>query len=126
MKEKTILLVEDDPLDVGRVRTALARKGIVNELVVVNDGQEALDYLFGAGAFAGRDLAKLPALILLDLGLPVVSGIEVLRKVRATPQTRLIPVVILSSSTDEIVINTAYRLGANSYVCKKMDANEFM
>lgn len=126
MKEKTILLVEDDPLDVDRVRTALASKGIVNELVVVTDGQEALDYLFGTGTFAGRDLTKLPALILLDLGLPRVGGMEVLRKVRATAQTSLIPVVIMSSTTDEFVINAAYRFGANSYVCKKLDADEFM
>ena len=126
MKEKTILLVEDDPLDVDRVRTALASKGIVNELVVVNDGQDALDYLFGTGAFTGRDLTKLPTMILLDLGLPRVGGMEVLRQVRMSPFTKLIPVVILSSTTDDVVINAAYRVGANSYVCKKMDANEFM
>ena len=126
MKEKTILLVEDDPLDVDRVRTALASKGIVNELVVVNDGQDALDYLFGTGAFTGRALTKLPAMILLDLGLPGVGGMEVLRQVRMSPLTKLIPVVILSSSTDDVVINAAYRFGANSYVCKKLDAAEFM
>ena len=126
MKEKTILLVEDDPLDVDRVRTALASKGIVNELVVVNDGQDALDYLFGTGTFTGRTLTKLPAMILLDLGLPGVGGMEVLRQVRTSPLTKLIPVVILSSTTDDVVINAAYRFGANSYVCKKLDANEFM
>jgi two-component system, response regulator len=111
MKAKTVLLVEDDPLDVERVRAALASKGVVNELVVAYTGQKALDHLFGTGSSAGHVPNKLPALILLDLGLPDIGGLEILRKVRATPHTSAIPVVILSSTTDEFVINTARRLG---------------
>ncbi len=126
MKEKTILLVEDDRNDEHLVRVALSRKGVMNELVVVRDGQAALDYLFGAGTFAGRDTAVQPALVLLDLGLPKVDGLTVLERIRADERTRLVPVVILSASGDESKLTAAYRLGANSYIRKLLDFNEFM
>lgn len=125
MRDKIILLVEDNPSDVGLTRRALDRNGISNLLVVAEDGQEALDYLFCDGAFSGRDIANLPVLVMLDLKLPRVDGLEVLRRIRADWRTRRIPVVILTSSNQEQDVAAGYDLGTNSYIRKPVDFNEF-
>lgn len=123
--EKSILLVEDNPDDVELTMRAFRQNNIKNEIIVANDGVEALDYLFGAGKYEGRDLNDKPALILLDLKLPKIDGLEVLRKVRADERTSLLPVVILTSSKEEQDILRGYTLGTNSYVRKPIDFNEF-
>jgi len=115
---RTILLVEDDPDDLELTLRAFAKSGIANPVVVARDGVEALDYLFGRGAYAGRDVGDMPAVMLLDLKLPKVDGLEVLRAVRADARVRLLPVVILTSSSQERDIVDSYQLGANSYVRK--------
>jgi len=125
MNERVILLIEDNPSDIGLTRRALAKSGVTNPLVVAEDGQQALDYLLGAGAHAGRDTGKLPILILLDLKLPRVEGLEVLRRVRANDLTRRIPVVILTSSTEEQDVAAGYDLGGNSYIRKPVDFHQF-
>lgn len=122
---KTILLVEDNPDDEELTTMALRKNGIVNEVVVVHDGEEALDYLFGKGKFTDRNPASNPAVILLDLKLPKISGLEVLEKLRADDKTRLIPVVILTSSSEEEDILSSYRLGANSFVRKPVEFSVF-
>lgn len=122
---KTILLVEDNPDDEELTTMALRKNGIVNEVVVVHDGEEALDYLFGKGKFTDRNPASNPAVILLDLKLPKISGHEVLEKLRADDKTRLIPVVILTSSSEEEDILSSYRLGANSFVRKPVEFSVF-
>ena len=125
MKSKIILLVEDNPSDVGLTQRALAKSRVSNELVVAEDGQEALDYLFGAGAHAGRDVTELPALVLLDLKLPKVDGLQVLRQIRADDRTRRLPVVILTTSREEQDVAQSYDLGANSYIRKPVDFTQF-
>jgi two-component system, response regulator len=125
MKSNIILLVEDNPSDVGLTQRALAKSHIANELVVAGDGQEALDYLFGAGAYAGRELSELPALILLDLKLPRVDGLEALRQIRANERTSRLPVVILTTSREEQDVAQSYDLGANSYIRKPVDFTQF-
>lgn len=125
MTPRTILLVEDNPSDVDLTRRALDKAHIANDLFVVEDGQEALDYLFGAGAHAGRDVSESPALILLDLKLPRVPGLEVLRRVRANARTRRLPVVILTTSKEERDIAEGYDLGVNSYIHKPVDFKQF-
>lgn len=120
-----ILLVEDNPSDIALTRRALQKARIANELVVAEDGQEALDYLWGAGAYAGRDVSDLPAVVLLDLKLPKVPGLEVLRRVRADARTRRTPVVILTTSEEEIDRAAGYDLGVNSYVRKPVDFLQF-
>ena len=125
MKPKTILLIEDNPSDIGLTQRALAKNPIANELVIVEDGQDALDYLFGAGRYAGRDVRELPALILLDLKLPRVDGLEVLRQIRADPRTSHLTVVILTTSGEERDITQSYELGANSYIRKPVDFMRF-
>jgi CheY-like chemotaxis protein len=125
MTTKIILLVEDNPSDVGLTQRALAKSRIANELVVAEDGQEALDYLFGAGAYAGREVTELPALVLLDLKLPRVDGLEVLRQIRADDRTRRLPVVILTTSREEQDVAQSYDLGANSYIRKPVDFTQF-
>jgi CheY-like chemotaxis protein len=125
MKSKIILLVEDNPSDVGLTQRALAKSRVANELVVAEDGQEALDYLFGAGAYAGREVTELPALVLLDLKLPRVDGLEVLRQIRADERTRRLPVVILTTSREEQDVAQSYDLGANSYIRKPVDFTQF-
>jgi CheY-like chemotaxis protein len=125
MKSKIILLVEDNPSDVGLTQRALAKSHVANELVVAEDGQEALDYLFGAGAYAGREVTELPALVLLDLKLPRVDGLEVLRQIRADDRTRRLPVVILTTSREEQDVAQSYDLGANSYIRKPVDFTQF-
>ena len=122
---KTILLVEDNASDVGLTQRALDKCHIANELVVAEDGQEALDYLWGAGAYAGRDTSQLPALVLLDLKLPRVGGLEVLRRIREDPRTRRLPVVILTTSKEEQDVAAGYDLGVNSYVRKPVDFVQF-
>ncbi len=125
MKNKIIFLVEDNPDDEELTRRAFQNSNIANELVVARDGAEALDFLFGAGAYAGRDLSLMPAVILLDLNLPRVNGLEVLRRVRADDRTKLVPVVILTSSKEEDDLLKSYGLGANSYVRKPIVFEQF-
>jgi two-component system response regulator len=126
MSNRTILLVEDNPDDVTLTLRALKKNNVTNEVVVATDGVEALDYLFGTGAHAGRDVADMPDLVLLDLKLPRVGGLEVLQKIRADARTKLLPVVILTSSTEEKDLIEGYSLGANSYVRKPVDFVEFV
>jgi two-component system response regulator len=126
MKSKIILLVEDNPSDVGLTQRALAKCNIANVLVVAEDGQEALDYLFNAGAGVGRDVTELPALVLLDLKLPRVDGLQVLRQIRANERTRRLPVVILTTSKEEQDVAQSYDLGANSYIRKPVDFLQFV
>lgn len=121
----TILLVEDNPDDAELTLRAFRKSNIANEIVVARDGQEALDALFGDGAF-GPDTGELPEIVLLDLKLPRVDGIEVLRRIREEPRTHLLPVVVLTSSDEESDLMTSYELGANSYVRKPVDFAEFM
>jgi CheY-like chemotaxis protein len=118
-------LVEDNPDDEALTLRALKRNNILNPVVVARDGVEALDYLFGAGAYTGRDLHVMPQVILLDLKLPKVDGLEVLRRLRADEHTRLLPVVILTSSKEEQDLIQGYSLGANSYVRKPVDFTQF-
>ncbi len=122
---KVILLVEDDPDAVELTMRALQKNGIANEVVLARDGVEALDYLFGTGPHAGRDLNDQPALTLLDLNLPRIGGLEVLQRVRADDRTRLLPVVILTSSVEEVDVVRGHSLGANAYVRKPVDFAEF-
>jgi two-component system response regulator len=124
--EKIILLVEDNPDDVALTLRAFKKNNIDNEIVVARDGVEALDYLFGRGAYAGRDTANLPQIVLLDLKLPRMDGLEVLRLIRANPVTALQPVAVLTSSKEERDIVESYRLGANSYIQKPVDFSQFM
>jgi CheY-like chemotaxis protein len=121
-----ILLVEDNDDDVELTRRAFARGNIANELVVVRDGQEALDYLMAAGPYADRAPSALPRVILLDLNLPKINGLEVLRRIRSTEATKHLPVVILTTSREERDIVSSYDLGANSYVRKPVDFAQFI
>jgi CheY-like chemotaxis protein len=105
---------------------ALRKNNILNEVTVVRDGAEALDYLFGTGSHAGRDMNHRPSLVLLDLKLPKIDGLEVLRRVRADERTKLLPIVVLTSSLEEQDVLRGYRLGANSYIRKPVDFNQFM
>ncbi len=124
-KNKPILLVEDNPDDEALTLRAFGKNRISNKVVVARDGVEALDYLFATGSHAGRDPA-LPAVILLDLKLPRIDGLEVLRRVRAEPRTSLLPVVILTTSKEQQDILDGYRLGANSYIRKPVDFEKFI
>lgn len=125
MRSKIILLVEDNPSDVALTRRALQKARIQNELVVASDGEEAIDYLFGTGAYAGRDTSLLPAITLLDLNLPKIPGLEILRRIRADERTHRLPVVILTSSKEEHDLATGYDLGVNSYIRKPVDFAQF-
>jgi len=125
MKSKSILLVEDNPSDIELTKRAFAQGRITNDLSVVQDGQEALDYLFCKGKYAVRVSTDMPALILLDLNLPRIDGLEVLRRVRSTETTRRLPVVILTSSKEEHDLATSYDLGVNSYIRKPVDFHQF-
>lgn len=126
MKERVILLVEDNPDDEVLTQRALRTNNISNTVVVARDGVKALDYLFGTGAYAGRDVRELPAVVLLDLKLPKVDGLEVLRRVRADERTKFLPVVVLTSSKEEQDLIKSYSLGANSYVRKPVNFDEFL
>ena len=123
---RNILLVEDNPDDVELTLRALKKNNIGNEIEVVRDGAEALDYLFGTGAYADRNTSVMPALIILDLNLPKVSGFEVLKRMRADERTELAPVVILTSSKEERDMINGYKFGANSYVRKPVDFTQFV
>ena len=125
MNDKIILLVEDNPDDVLLTLRALKQNNIKNEVVVAKDGAEALDYLFCAGQYEGRDGGVLPQVVLLDLKLPKVDGMEVLKRVRGDERTRLLPVVILTSSGEERDLINGYSLGANSYIRKPVDFAQF-
>ena len=125
MDDNIILLVEDNPDDEKLTLRALQKNNISNEVVVARDGVEALDYLFGSGAYAGRNLSIMPQVVLLDLKLPKLDGLGVLRRLRADDRTKLLPIVILTSSNEETDRINGYGLGANSYVRKPVDFNQF-
>ena len=124
-ESKLILLIEDNEDDQRLTLRALRRNNIMNEVVVACDGQEAVDYLFGTGSFSGRDLSVMPAVVVLDLNLPGLSGLEVLKRIRSTAETRRIPVVVLTASEDENQIEESYAMGANSFVQKPQDPSDF-
>jgi two-component system response regulator len=125
MSERTILLVEDNPNDEALTLRALKKNNIQDRVVVAHDGAEALDYLFATGSFQDRSPSDVPTLILLDLKLPKVDGLEVLRRLRANTRTKLLPVVILTSSNEERDLVAGYGSGANSYIRKPVDFTEF-
>jgi len=125
MQDKTILLVEDNPNDIELTKRALTKANILNTLVIAEDGAEALDYLFYTGKYAGRSPCTQPQVILLDLKLPRVDGLEVLKQLRNCKQTSLLPVVILTSSKEESDLMSGYSLGANSYIRKPVSFNQF-
>jgi CheY-like chemotaxis protein len=125
-KDHVILLVEDNVDDVELTRRAFEKSNIANELVAVSDGQEALDYLFAESAYSDRDPGGMPHVILLDLNLPKISGLEVLRRMRSDERTKRIPVVVLTTSTEEKDVIGSYDLGANSYVRKPVDFAQFL
>ena len=125
MADGKILLIEDNPDDVDLTLRSLKKHNITNEVTVITDGAEALDWLFGTGKHADRDISEIPAVVLLDLKLPKVDGLEVLRRIRGDDRTNLIPVVILTSSKEEADRINGYKLGANSYVQKPVDFNKF-
>jgi CheY-like chemotaxis protein len=125
MKDKVILLAEDNPDDVKLTLRALKKSNILNEVVVAGDGVEALDYLFGTGKFAGRDAGVLPQVVLLDLKMPKVDGLEVLHRIRADKRTKVLPVVVLTTSSEDKDRIESYKLGANSYIRKPVDFNQF-
>lgn len=125
MKEKTILVVEDNPDHLELTLLTLQENGIRNQIAVAHDGVEALDYLFGEGKHAGRDVTQQPEVVLLDLKLPKLTGLEVLQRMRADPRTAFVPVVMLTSSSEEEDIIASYRNGANSFVRKPVDFGEF-
>jgi two-component system response regulator len=125
-ERNVILLVEDNPDDEALTLRAFSKNNIRNPVVVARNGAEALDYLFASGDYAGRDVADLPQVVLLDLKLPKVDGLEVLRQIRADERTELLPVVILTSSREEQDLVEGYRLGANSYVRKPVNFDEFV
>lgn len=126
MSHNIILLVEDNPNDAKLTVHALEKSNLVNEIVVARDGAEALDYLFGTGAYEGRDTSVMPMIVLLDLKLPRVDGFEVLQRLRSEERTRFLPIVVLTSSREEKDIIESYSLGVNSYVCKPVDFSGFM
>ncbi len=126
MDKAIILLVEDNPDDVELTLHAFKKNNLLNEIVVARDGREALDYIFATGSHAGRNADGLPDLILLDLKLPKIGGLEVLREVRAAASSRHIPIVILTTSDDETDIANGYDLGVNSYIRKPVDFEKFM
>jgi two-component system, response regulator len=125
VRDETILLVEDNPDDVLLTRRTLKKSNVCNEVVVARDGVEALDYLFGTGTYNGRDSGVMPQVILLDLDLPKIDGLEVLRRIRSDERTRRLPTVILTSSEDQQDLVEGYGLGANAYVRKPLDMAQF-
>ncbi len=122
---KVILLVEDNPDDEALAIRALKRHHIGNEIVVAHDGVEALDYLFCTGMYVDRDIVNKPSVVLLDLKLPRIDGLEVLRRVREDPRTKFLPVVVLTTSSEEGDLLNSYSLGCNSYICKPVDFVQF-
>ncbi|MCL5022590.1 MAG: response regulator [Nitrospirae bacterium] len=125
MKDKVILLVEDNPDDVKLTLRALKKSNILNDVVVAGDGVKALDYLFGTGEYSGRDIRNTPQVILLDLNMPRIGGIEVLQRIRSDERTKLLPVVVLTTSSEDADRIDSYRLGANSYVRKPVNFDQF-
>ena len=125
LTSKVILLVEDNANDEELTIRALRKSNIMNKVVVAHDGEEALDYLFGRGQYAGRNLDLMPALVLLDLKLPKVNGMQVLRSLRGNASTKQVPVVILTSSKEDCDVVEGYEQGANSYICKPVDFEKF-
>jgi len=125
MKNKVILLAEDNPDDVQLTLRALKKSNIMNDVVVAQDGVEALEYLFGTGKYAGRDTRVLPQVVLLDLKMPRMDGLEVLQRIRTDERTRLLPVVVLTTSNEDRDRVESYKLGANSYIRKPVDFNQF-
>lgn len=126
MTEKAVLLlVEDNPDDEALAVRALKKNHVLNEVIVVRDGAEALDYLYGTGKYEGRDVAKQPEVVLLDLKLPKVDGLEVLKRIRSDERTKYLPVVVLTSSSEEKDLVESYKLGANSYIRKPVDFQQF-
>lgn len=125
MNKKVVLLVEDNPDDVALTLRAFRKNNLLNEVIVANDGVEALDYLFSKGAYADRDPSVQPQLVLLDLKLPKIDGLEVLRQIRTDERTSLLPVVVLTSSKEEQDLLQSYTLHANSYIRKPVDFNRF-
>ena len=123
--EVEVLLVEDNPRDAEMTLRTLRRRNLANGIVHVKDGQEALDWLFGEGVHAGRDVSRLPGIVLLDLKLPKVDGLEVLKAVRADERTRRIPVIVLTSSKEDRDVIDSYQLGVNSYIVKPVDFDNF-
>jgi two-component system response regulator len=126
MKNKVILLVEDNPDDLHLTLRALKKSKVLNEVVVAQDGVEALEYLFGTGKFIGRDTREMPQLVLLDLKMPRMDGLELLQRMRADERTRLMPVVVLTTSSEDRDRVESYKLGANSYVRKPVDFEQFV
>jgi two-component system response regulator len=126
MEDKVILLVEDNPDDVELTIRAFKRNNIGNKVIVAKDGVEALDYLCGTGMYAGRDVKIMPVVVLLDLKLPKIDGMEVLKRIRQNELTRLLPVVILTSSAEQKDVIEGYSLGANSYVRKPVNFEQFV
>jgi two-component system response regulator len=126
MEEKIILLVEDNPDDVELTLRAFKKNNILNRVIIAKDGAEALDVLFGTGTYAGRELKELPVVILLDLKLPKIDGMEVLKRIRKDNRTKLIPVVILTSSAEPKDVVNGYSLGANGYVRKPVEFSQFV
>jgi two-component system response regulator len=126
MEDKIILLVEDNADDEKLTLRALKKNNISNEVVVARNGAEALDYLFGTGTHSGRDTSHMPQVVLLDLNIPKIDGLEVLRQMRGNERTKLLPVVILTSSNEEQDRLSGYGFGANSYVRKPVDFNQFI
>ena len=125
INEVEILLVEDNPSDVELTLRALKKRNLANKVHVVKDGAEALEFIFGTGTYAERDINQIPKVILLDLKLPKVDGLEVLRIVKSDERTKIIPVVVLTSSKEESDLVESYRLGANSYITKPVDFDKF-
>ena len=126
MENKIILLVEDNPDDVELTLRAFKKNNILNQVIIAKDGVEALDFLFGTGTYAGRELKDLPVVILLDLKLPKIDGMEVLKRIRQDNRTKLIPVVILTSSAEPKDVVNGYSLGANGYVRKPVEFSQFV
>jgi CheY-like chemotaxis protein len=121
-----ILLVEDNPEDIELTLRALKKSKLANNIVVAEDGEEALDFIFARGKYSDRSIVRSPKVILLDLKLPKVSGIDVLREIKKDPRTSIIPVVILTSSTQEVDMEESYKLGANSYIVKPVNFENFI
>ena len=126
MRNIHILLVEDNPDDIKLTLRALKKSNILNEVVIAEDGVDALDYLFGTGKYEGRDLNVMPQLILLDLKMPKLDGLEVLQRIRTNEKTQLLPVVVLTTSSEDQDKIESYKLGANSYIRKPVDFNQFV
>ncbi len=126
MKQGTIVIVEDNPDDEALILRAFKQHKLTNEIVVLRDGVQAIEYLLGTGAYAGRDTTLMPQIILLDLKLPKLNGLDVLKRLRADPHTKIIPIVVLTTSKEEGDMIASYNLGANSYVVKPVDFTKFV